>query len=98
VLAGRLLSLAAVLAIAFAIALMVRRLGGDRAGALIGAAFFVATMSRFCVRYVGMDDPQLPRPRPSWPSAFAGFPRGLTPRPRLPRSDPPHGRRRLHQA
>lgn len=59
ILAGRLLSLAAVLGIAATIALAVRRLGGDRGGAWIGAAFFVAVMSRFCERYVGMDDPQL---------------------------------------
>src|SRR3989442_7690518 len=47
VLAGRLLSLLAVVAIATAIALSVRRLGGSEVAARISAAFFVATMSRF---------------------------------------------------
>jgi hypothetical protein len=59
VLAGRLLSLAAVVAIATAIALSVRRLGGSRVAARISAAFFVATMSRFFMSYVGMNEPQL---------------------------------------
>ncbi len=59
VLAGRLLSLLAVIAIAMAIALSVRRLGGSEVAARISAAFFVATMSRFFMRYVGMNEPQL---------------------------------------
>ena len=59
ILAGRLLSLAAVLVIGGAVAAATRTLGGDRASAAVGAAFFVATMSHFCERYVGMDDPQL---------------------------------------
>jgi dolichyl-phosphate-mannose-protein mannosyltransferase len=59
VLAGRLLSLAAVVAIATAIALCVRRLGGSGVAASISAAFFVATMSRFFMLYVGMNEPQL---------------------------------------
>ncbi len=59
VLAGRLLSLLAVIAIATAIALSVRRLGGSGAAAIISAAFFVATMSRFFTAYVGMNEPQL---------------------------------------
>jgi len=59
VLAGRLLSLVAVVAIATAIALSVRRLGGSGVGARISAAFFVATMSRFFMSYVGMNEPQL---------------------------------------
>ena len=59
VLAGRLLSLAAVVAIAAVISLAVRRLGGSRVAARISAAFFVATMSRFFMRYVGMNEPQL---------------------------------------
>jgi hypothetical protein len=49
VLAGRLLSLVAVVAIAMAIALCVRRLGGSGVAARISAAFFVATMSRFFI-------------------------------------------------
>src|SRR6516164_10517472 len=59
VLAGRLLSLIAVIAIATAIALSVRRLGGTKVAAMISAAFFVATMSRFFMSYVGMNEPQL---------------------------------------
>ena len=59
VLAGRLLSLVAVIAIAMAIALSVRRLGGGGVAAAISAAFFVATMSRFFMSYVGMNEPQL---------------------------------------
>ena len=59
VLTGRLLSLVAVVAIATAIALCVRRLGGSGVAARISAAFFVATMSRFFMPYVGMNEPQL---------------------------------------
>jgi hypothetical protein len=59
VLAGRLLSLLAVVAIATAIALSVRLLGGSGVAARISAAFFVATMSRFFMSYVGMNEPQL---------------------------------------
>jgi hypothetical protein len=59
VLAGRLLSLVAVIAIATAIASSVRWLGGSGVAATISAAFFVATMSRFFMPYVGMNEPQL---------------------------------------
>ena len=59
VLAGRLLSLVAVVAIAMAIALSVRRLGGSGVAARISGAFFVAMMSRFFMPYVGMNEPQL---------------------------------------
>ena len=59
VLAGRFLSLVALAAIAIAISLSVRRLGGSRVAAAISAAFFVATMSRFFTSYVGMNEPQL---------------------------------------
>jgi len=59
ILAGRLLSLAAILVIGAIIAVTIRELGGDRAGAAVGAAFFVATISHFCEHYAGMDDPQL---------------------------------------
>jgi dolichyl-phosphate-mannose-protein mannosyltransferase len=59
VLAGRLVSLVATLAIATAIALSVRRLGGSAVAARISAAFFVATLSRFFMSYVGMNEPQL---------------------------------------
>ncbi|TMP89377.1 MAG: hypothetical protein E6L08_14785, partial [Verrucomicrobia bacterium] len=59
VLAGRLLSLVAVVAIATAIALSVRQLGGSGVAARISAAFFVATVSRFFMPYIGMNEPQL---------------------------------------
>jgi hypothetical protein len=59
VLAGRLLSLVSVVAIATAIALSVRRLGGSGVAARISGAFFVATMSRFFMPYLGMNEPQL---------------------------------------
>lgn len=59
ILAGRLLSLAAVLVIGGAVAASVRALGGDRVGAGVGGAVFVATISRFCPSYVGMNEPQL---------------------------------------
>jgi hypothetical protein len=59
VLAGRLLSLIALVAIAMAIALGVRRLGGSGVAARVSAAFFVATMSRFFMARVGMNEPQL---------------------------------------
>jgi hypothetical protein len=59
VLAGRLLSLISVIAIATAIALSVRRLGGTLAAAAISAAFYIAMMSRFFRSYVGMNEPQL---------------------------------------
>jgi len=59
VLAGRLLSLIATTALGRAIALRVRGFGGTKTAATISAAFFVATMSRFFVSYVGMNEPQL---------------------------------------
>ena len=46
VLAGRLLSLIAALAVGTAIALSVRRLGGTKTAATVSAAFFLATTSR----------------------------------------------------
>ncbi|MBZ9794851.1 glycosyltransferase family 39 protein [Mesorhizobium sp. ES1-4] len=59
VLAGRLLSLAAVLVIAWGVFRAVRLLGGDGISAGIGGLFFGATMCRFFTGYVGMDDPHL---------------------------------------
>src|SRR5215472_13107418 len=59
VLAGRLLSLISLIAIATAIGLSVKRLGGTRVAAAISAAFYIATMSRFFTSYVGMNEPQL---------------------------------------
>ena len=50
VLAGRLLSLIAALAVGTAIALSVRRLGGTKTAATVSAAFFLATISRFLSR------------------------------------------------
>lgn len=59
VLAGRLLSLGAVVVIAFGVGCSIKRLGGDEAAAGIGALFFMATMCRFFTGYVGMNDPHL---------------------------------------
>ena len=59
ILAGRLLSLAAVLGIGVAVAMIVREMGGTALGASVAGAWFVATISRFSERYVGMNDPQL---------------------------------------
>jgi hypothetical protein len=59
VLAGRLLSLVATAAVATAIALIVRRLGGTKVAAIVSASFYIATMSRFFMSYVGMNEPQL---------------------------------------
>src|SRR5215468_2131708 len=59
VIGGRLLSLISVIAIATAIALSVRRLGGTQPAAAISAAFYIATMSRFFGSYVGLNEPQL---------------------------------------
>ena len=59
ILAGRLLSLAAVFVIGGTVTGAVRALGGDRAGAGVGGAVFVATISRFSSSYVGMNEPQL---------------------------------------
>src|SRR6516162_2022157 len=70
VLAGRLLSLFSVIAIATAIAVSVRRLGGTQAAAGISAAFYIAMMSRFFRSYVGLNEPQL---FSHAVMAFAGF-------------------------
>ena len=59
VLAGRLLSLGAVAFTAVAVALAVKRLGGNTVAAGCGALYFVATMCRFFTDYVGMNDPHL---------------------------------------
>ena len=59
VIGGRLVSLISVIAIATAIALSVKRLGGTQVAAKISAAFYIATMSRFFTSYVGMNEPQL---------------------------------------
>jgi len=59
ILAGRLISLAAVLALASLIAVIIKELGGDRTAGRVGGAFFVATISLFFDHYVGMNEPQL---------------------------------------
>lgn len=59
VIAGRLLSLGAVLMIAVGIALLIGRFKAGGMGAIVGVAFFVGTLSRFADRYVGYNDPQL---------------------------------------
>jgi hypothetical protein len=59
VLAGRILSLVAVAAIAVGVAVAIRQLGGTGVAATIGALYFIATMCRFFAVYVGMNDPQL---------------------------------------
>jgi Dolichyl-phosphate-mannose-protein mannosyltransferase len=59
VLAGRLLSLASILVIAWGVARAIKWLGGDATAAGIGALFFTATMCRFFTGYVGMNDPHL---------------------------------------
>jgi 4-amino-4-deoxy-L-arabinose transferase-like glycosyltransferase len=59
VVAGRILSLLAVAAIALGVAFGIRQLGGNGAAATIGALYYIATMCRFFSEYVGMNDPQL---------------------------------------
>jgi hypothetical protein len=56
---GRLLSLAAAIAIAFSIFACVRRLGASRPAATLGALWWFASMARWYAGYVGMDDPHL---------------------------------------
>lgn len=56
---GRVLSLAAVLALGGLIAAAIRQLGGGGAGAAVGGLWFVAVMARSFTRFVGMNDPQL---------------------------------------
>jgi hypothetical protein len=57
--AGRIVSLAAVLGIGAMIGIAIKKLGGTNAAAAIGGASYVATMSQFFDRYVGMNDPQM---------------------------------------
>lgn len=57
--AGRAVSVIALLAIAIEIFLAVRVLVGGRAGAAIGALWYVAIMARNQTTYVGANDPQL---------------------------------------
>ena len=59
ILAGRLISLLAVLGIAFLCARTIRELGGDRRAGWVGASFLVATLCLFFDTYIGMNEPQL---------------------------------------
>jgi uncharacterized membrane protein len=53
------LSLAAVVAITLSVWACVRRLGGSSVAAILAALWWLASLSRWYDRYVGMDDPQL---------------------------------------
>lgn len=56
---GRLVSIAGLIGVAVEIFLCVRILSGGRAGAMIGALWYVAIMSHNSSAYVGANDPQL---------------------------------------
>ncbi len=56
ILAGRLLSIAAIALAAWGIILVIKQLGGDATAGAVGALFFMATMCRFFTDYVGMND------------------------------------------
>jgi hypothetical protein len=56
---GRLLSLAATVSIAVSVFACVRRLGGARLAAALGALWWFASMARWYSGYVGMNDPHL---------------------------------------
>jgi hypothetical protein len=56
---GRMLSIAATLAIALAVMALVRQLGASRAAAALAGLWFLATMARFFASYVGVNDPNL---------------------------------------
>ncbi|MBM3856789.1 MAG: hypothetical protein FJ390_02360 [Verrucomicrobia bacterium] len=57
--AGRLLSLLAIAIITFLIGKIVRHFGGSLQAAVVGSAYFLATMCLFFRWYVGVNDPQL---------------------------------------
>ncbi|MBM3857188.1 MAG: hypothetical protein FJ390_04415 [Verrucomicrobia bacterium] len=59
ILAGRLLSLLSVFLIGLFIGKLILKLGGSSRSAIVGGAFFIATMGFFFQKYVGMNDPQL---------------------------------------
>jgi hypothetical protein len=59
VLAGRLLSLLAVVVSALGVAVALIMLGANAWAALVGTLYFLATMCRFFTGYVGMNDPHL---------------------------------------
>ena len=56
---GRVVSILSTLVIGGMAAAIVRQFGGSRAGALLAAFWFVATLARFFEFYVGMNEPQL---------------------------------------
>jgi len=57
---GRALSFAALIAVAVAVALCIRRFNAAWPAAILGAAFFGGTMVRFADWYVAMNDPHIP--------------------------------------
>ena len=57
--AGRLLSLLAAIIISFCIGKIVRQFGGSLQAAVVGGAYFLATISLSFRWYVGVNDPQL---------------------------------------
>ena len=59
ILAGRLISLLSVLLLGLFTGELIKRLGGNSRDAIVGGAFFIATMGLFFSKYVGMNDPQL---------------------------------------
>jgi hypothetical protein len=59
IIAGRLISLAAILVIAFNIGWIVRSLGGARGPSILAGILFIATMAKSFAGYTAMDDPQL---------------------------------------
>lgn len=59
ILAGRLISLLSVLLLGLFIGKLIKQLGGNSRDAIVGGAFFIATMGLFFKQYVGQNDPQL---------------------------------------
>jgi len=59
IIAGRLLSIFALLAVAAATGSCIRDLGGSRRAAAFGALWLLATMSHAFTHYIGMNDPSL---------------------------------------
>lgn len=59
ILAGRLISLIAVLLIGFLIGRIIQKINGSWSAGIVGGAYFIATISLFFRGYVGMNDPQL---------------------------------------
>lgn len=59
ILAGRLLSLAAVFIITFFVGKIVRQFGGSFQAGVVGSSYFLATMCLSFRSYIGVNDPQL---------------------------------------